>query len=172
MKNEKLIIEAQQNDDEAFYKLISKYKVQLYKIAYSYFKNEQDALEAVQETTFRAYKNIKKLKQLQYAKTWLIRIMINYCIDEQKRKKKYNHFIYKETEESTTIDNTRMEIEEAIEKLDSKYRQVIILKYFEDLKIKDIALVMKRPEGTIKTWLNKALKKLKNMLEKEGEEYV
>jgi RNA polymerase sigma-70 factor (ECF subfamily) len=60
----------------------------MYKIAYSYFGNEQDALEAIQETTCRAYNNFHKLKQPQYFKTWLIRILINYCIDEKKRMKK------------------------------------------------------------------------------------
>lgn len=160
------------NTDESLHQLIYIHKEQLYRIAYSYLKNEDDALEAIQETAFRAYKNKNKLKNPKHVQTWLIRIMINYCIDELNRKKKTKQYIKDTASYCSEIDDKKIEMESIIEQLEPKYRQVISLKYFEDLKISDIALIINRPEGTIKTWLNKALKKLKILLNEDGEYYV
>jgi RNA polymerase sigma-70 factor (ECF subfamily) len=162
-----LIKLARQGDPNAFYNLLSKHKIQMYKIAYSYFKNEQDALEAIQETTYRAFNNLHKLKQEQYFKTWLLRILINYCIDENKRKNKFT--LLDDTaniDQNEAIDN-KIELSQAISKLNSKYKTIIILKYFEDLTINDIAFIMEKPVGTIKTWLNKALNELRIILGEE-----
>ena len=80
---------AKKGNSEAFIQLLETQKGQIYRIAFAYLKNEQDALEAIQEVTFRAFKNIRKLKEPKYFSTWLTRIMINYCIDELKRKKRF-----------------------------------------------------------------------------------
>ena len=62
-----------------------------YRTALAYLKNEGDALEAVQEVTFRAYEKIHSLKKPEYAKTWLVRIMMNYCRDVlHKQKSSYS----------------------------------------------------------------------------------
>lgn len=172
MDFEKLVTDAQRGSDEAFCQLIFQHKIQLYKIAYTYFKNEQDALEAVQETTCRAYQNIKKLKNAQYFKTWLIRILINYCIDEQRKRKKLSPLTIEAIAPDIGFDEYRAEIEDLIYHLKPEYRQVLILKYFEDLTLRDIAEIMERPEGTIKTWLNKGLESLRLMLSKEEKNYA
>lgn len=162
-----LIKLAIQGDCNAFYSLICEHKIQMYKIAYSYFKNEQDALEAIQETVYRAYNNLHKLKQQQYFKTWLLRILINYCIDENKRMKK-STMLVETADISQEVDiNDKLELNQAISKLNSKYKTIIILKYFEDLTINDIAFIMEKPVGTIKTWLNKALSELRIILREE-----
>lgn len=162
-----LIKLAIQGDSNAFYSLICEHKIQMYKIAYSYFKNEQDALEAIQETVYRAYNNLYKLKQQQYFKTWLLRILINYCIDENKRMKK-STMLVETADISQEVDiNDKLELNQAISKLNSKYKTIIILKYFEDLTINDIAFIMEKPVGTIKTWLNKALSELRIILREE-----
>ncbi len=156
-------------DDEAFYILVSDHKEQLYRIAYSYLNSQEDALEAIQETTYRAYKNRYKLKNPQYFKTWLIRILINYCVDELKRRKKVLS-ITRPISHSTEDDKTdRLTVQAAVQKLKNKHREVILLKYFEDLTISEIANVMDHPEGTIKTWLNRGLASLRLLLNKEGE---
>lgn len=158
---------SKQGDSNAFYSLICEHKLQMYKIAYSYFKNEQDALEAIQETVYRAYNNLHKLKQQPYFKTWLLRILINYCIDESKRIKKSTLLIDTADIAQKVDINDKLELNEAISKLNSKYKSIIILKYFEDLTINDIAFIMEKSVGTIKTWLNKALNELRIILREE-----
>lgn len=153
--------------NDEFYELIQKNKEILYRIAYCYFKNEIDSLEAIQETTFRAYKNIKRLKDVKNIRAWLIRIMINYCINETRKKKRVVQLKYN-NEPCDDINYEKILLQITVDKLPPKYKQIIILKYFEDLKIKDIAQILGKPEGTIKTLLNKALNMLRTNLSKEG----
>lgn len=169
MNEEELVVAAQGGDNEAFYKLVSLYSENLYNIAYCYLKDQQEALEAVQETTCRAYVKLKKLKQPQFFKTWITRIIINYCIDEQKRKKRVIAFVTEEPSEEDISKTDHIEIKAAISELEPKYKHVIILKYFQDMTTSDIAEVLERPEGTVKTWLHRALKLLKNSLNKDGD---
>ena len=167
-KHVTLIKKAIRGNDDAFIQFIHLYKVDLYKTALAYLKNENDALEAIQEVTYRAYKNIHKIKKAEYAKTWLIRIMIHYCMDQLKGKKRVilNDDIIKQIE---SHDNHMvLEIEQAMMKLDDRSREILTLMYFNDLKIKESAQVLDRPEGTIKTWLNQALKALRTHIEEKG----
>jgi RNA polymerase sigma-70 factor (ECF subfamily) len=168
MSEEELVRKAQKGDEEAFYKLIFSSKDKLYSMAYCYLKSESDALEAVQEVTCRAYIKLNKLKEPKFFNTWLIKILMNYCIDEHKRRKKVIELKpLEESHEDKSVD--AMILEEAIEKLESKFKEVIILKYFQDMTTADIARVMQCPEGTVKTWCARALKQLKVFIGKEGD---
>ena len=73
----KLVQQAQNGCDESFEKLINSYKEYLYKTAFLYVKNEHDALDIYQETVYKAYINIQKLRNTKFFKTWIIKILIN-----------------------------------------------------------------------------------------------
>lgn len=169
MSEEELVIAAQSGDNEAFYKLMSLYSKSLYKIAYSYLESQQEALEAVQETTCRAFIKLKKLKQTKYFKTWVTKILINYCIDEVKRNKKLTKLTTEIETDNSTSEDDKFDIEIALNKLDSRYKEVLILKYFQDMTTQDIASVLDCPEGTVKTWLHRGLKSLRNYFKKDGD---
>ena len=166
--DEQLVKAAIKGDDTAFLKLIQTHKIDLYKTALSFLRNEEEALEAIQEVTYRAYKSMGSVRDAAYFKTWLIRIMINYCNDQVKKNRRVilgdDAFIH----QGRTESHTGMELKDAMLDLDERSREVLTLKYFNDMKIKDIAHTMKCPEGTVKTWLNKALKALRNKLEDKG----
>ncbi|MBP2242461.1 RNA polymerase sigma-70 factor (ECF subfamily) [Cytobacillus eiseniae] len=168
MDVEKLIKKAKKGDDASFYELMQLHKERLLRIAISYLRNEGEALEALQEVTVRAYCSIKKVKHATYFSTWLIRIMINYCHDQsRKRKRNADSSVIDQLVE--TVDyNRSLEIEEALQRIDSRCREVIILKYYHDLKIKDIAEILESPESTIKTWLYKGLQALRDQLDERG----
>ncbi|KZE64850.1 RNA polymerase subunit sigma-70 [Fictibacillus phosphorivorans] len=168
MGTEQLVKKAIKGNDDAFLQLIQTYKVDLYKTALSFLRSEEEALEAIQEVTYRAYKGIRKIKEASYFKTWLIRIMINYCNDQLKSRKRV--ILNDEMLSSLGVseNHTEMELKDAMLGLDEKSREILTLKYFHDLKIKDIADTMQCPEGTVKTWLNKALKALREKLEEKG----
>ncbi|MGD7046014.1 sigma-70 family RNA polymerase sigma factor [Jeotgalibacillus proteolyticus] len=155
-------------DDTAFLQIIHLYKIDLYKTALAFLKDEEEALEAVQEVTYRAYKSISSLKNPAYIKTWLIRITINYCQDERKKNKQEIFNEDKINQIASEDDYLFVELEDAMQMLDDNERELLHLKYFSDLKIKDIAALWNRPEGTIKTWLTKALAKLKEHMGEEG----
>lgn len=166
--DEQLVQKAIKGDDDAFLKLMQLYKVDLYKTALSYLKNEHEAIEAIQEVTYRAYKSIRTLREISYFKTWLIRIMINYCNDQLKKNKRV--ILNEEVLQAQGIleNHEEMELKDAMLALDERSREILTLKYFHDLKIKEIASSMECPEGTVKTWLNKALKSLRGKLEEKG----
>ncbi|MDN4608802.1 sigma-70 family RNA polymerase sigma factor [Sporosarcina highlanderae] len=156
-------------DEEAFLQLISMNKEALYRTAFAYLKNEEDAVDAVQEVTMRAFEKIKTLRMPEYAKTWLIRIMMNHCHDVLQKKKRY---VFDESIgelKGVSDDFTYMEVEEALSQLSEKDRQLVHLKYLHDIKIKDIADMTSTPEGTVKTRLYKAVKSLRTFLEGKEE---
>ncbi|WP_253278859.1 sigma-70 family RNA polymerase sigma factor [Psychrobacillus sp. FJAT-21963] len=157
-----------QGEEQAFIQLIQMHKKVLYHTAFAFLKNEHDAVEALQEVTFRAYQKIHTVKEPQYMKTWLIRIMMNYCQDHLKKNKRYisNEFLQ---EMGYYTDNTNLEMEESIASLSSAEQQLIFLKYFQDTKIKEIAEIKNIPEGTVKSRLHKALKSLRNFLTEKGD---
>lgn len=157
-----------QGEEQAFIQLMQMHKKVLYQTAFAFLKNEHDAVEALQEVTFRAYQKIHTVKEPQYMKTWLIRIMMNYCQDHIKKNKRYisNEFLQ---EMGNYTDNTNLEMEEAIASLSSAEQQLIFLKYFQDTKIKEIAEIENIPEGTVKSRLHKALKSLRIFLTEKGD---
>jgi RNA polymerase sigma factor (sigma-70 family) len=94
--------------------------------------------------------------------------MINYCNDTLKKQRR---MILNEElllAEGKAENHSLIEIEDAVQRLDERSREIITLKYFHDLKIKDIALTLGCPEGTVKTWLFKALKSLREKLDEKG----
>lgn len=166
----RLIKESMKGNKESFGILIKKNKEYLYKMAFLYVKDEQDALEVIHETVYRAFLNIEKLKKAKFFNTWITRILINVSIDFLKKKGK-NEML----DESTPIRKEKCEISteekldlyNAIDLLNDSYKTVIIMMYFNDMKIKDIAKVMEIPENTVKTYLRRAKQALGEVL-KEG----
>ncbi|GIP26705.1 DNA-directed RNA polymerase sigma-70 factor [Paenibacillus sp. J23TS9] len=152
-------------DEESFFERLSSEQRKLYSIAFSYLRNEADALEVVQEASCRAWMKRKKLKDEQSFTPWLIRITINCCMDELRRKKRV--FPVEKLEDETAQEmksSDRIDLERAMDRMKPKYRHVIMLKYYQDMKTVDIAKVLKKPEGTIKTWLREGLKQLRKDL--------
>lgn len=166
----KLIKESMKGNKESFGILIKNNKEYLYKMAFLYVKDEQDALEVIHETIYRAFLNIEKLKKAKFFNTWITRILINVSIDFLKKKGK-NEML----DESTPIIKEKCEISteekldlyNAIDLLNDNYKTVIIMMYFNDMKIKDISKVMEIPESTVKTYLRRAKQALGEVL-KEG----
>ena len=166
----KLIKESMKGNKESFGILIKNNKEYLYKMAFLYVKDEQDALEVIHETIYRAFLNIEKLKKAKFFNTWITRILINVSIDFLKKKGK-NEML----DESTPIRKEKCEISteekldlyNAIDLLNDNYKTVIIMMYFNDMKIKDISKVMEIPENTVKTYLRRAKQDLGEVL-KEG----
>lgn len=166
----KLIKESMKGNKESFGILIKNNKEYLYKMAFLYVKDEQDALEVIHETVYRAFLNIEKLKKAKFFNTWITRILINVSIDFLKRKGK-NQML----DESTPIIKEKCEISteekldlyNAIDLLNDNYKTVIIMMYFNDMKIKDISKIMETPENTVKTYLRRAKQALGEIL-KEG----
>lgn len=140
---------------------------QMYRLAYTYVRNEQDAMDVVQESVYKAIKNSHKVKKEEYMKTWLWRIVMNTAVDFIRKNQKE---VYVEEMPVSSVEDTYKDFDtlEALAVLDEKERAVIMLRFFEDQKISEVAQAMEENVNTVKTILYRSLKKLKIKLE-EGE---
>lgn len=163
-----LIQKAKGGCKDSFAQIIKSRGEKLYKIAICYVKNEEIALDVVSESTFKAYINIKNLKDIKYFDTWLIRIVINESISALRKSKKITYLDdYKKDIGSNLSDKLEEKIDlyKALDRLKKDDKEILVLKYFADLTFKDIAKVMKKSENTIKTKHYRALEKVKDILE-------
>ena len=139
--------------------ILEKYSM-LYKMAFLYVKEEQDALDIVQESVYKAIKSSATIKEEKYIQTWLIRIVINTTIDfMNKRKKEVLTDSIPESGKNDTYDE--LNLHSVLEKLDGKGRAIIILRFCEQKKISEIAEILDEKESTVKTILYRTLQKLK-----------
>lgn len=163
----KLVEKAAGGNREAFGELIIMHQEYLYKLAYMYTKNEQDALDAVQECAMRAMISMDRLREPKYFRTWITRILINSIY--RARKKNRDSSPFEEYREEAPQDSVSIEektdLYDAIDLLPPVYKTVVILQYFEGMKIQDIAQVMDIPEGSVKAYLHRARQMLRKQLE-------
>ena len=144
----------------------------MYHIAIAIVNNEEDAGDAISETIVKAYMNLKKLKKPEYFKTWITRILINECRKILKQKQKVVPIeVYQEKrkmEDNRMEKEEQMDLQNAIQKLTEKQRSVVMLFYYNDFSVEEIAQILKIPIGTVKSRLNKARNYLYEILSKEG----
>lgn len=143
-------------------------KESYYRLAYSYVRNPDDALDIVQESIFKALSSIASLKESSYIKTWFYRIVVNTSLDLLRKQKK---LIIVEEETLCSLDAggadnyQHIDLQAALEALPDNYRSIVILKYFEDLKFEEIAEILNENVNTVKTRLYKSLKALRIKIE-------
>lgn len=139
-----------------------------YKVAFSYVRNENDALDIVQETAYKAIKECSKIKQKEYISTWIYRIVINTALDFLRKANREAELVKNsmiETGGSFEEKYQDFEIMEVLGMLEEKDRTVLVMRYFEDYKLEQIAQVTGEALSTVKSRLYRALRKLKLELE-------
>lgn len=153
-------------NEAAQLQLLNLYKEAMYRVAYSYMRNDHDANDALQEMTFQCLKNIHKVQEPQYFKTWLMRIVINTCLMMKRKQKRI--VVTTDLLEQPQHVSELFELNEVISQLPTQQQELIHLKYFKDLKNSEIATLQNIPEGTVKSRLHKTLKKLRHLLGEGG----
>ena len=155
---------AKYGDKEAFCNLIRINKVAIYRIAKSILIKEEDIEDAVSEAILKAYKNIKTLKNDDFFKTWLIRILINECNLILRRNKKTIFLDKLENEESYSDDYGNIELTSVVNSLSEDLRITTVLYYFEDMSTKEISEMLNIAEGTVRSRLSRAREKLREIM--------
>ena len=172
MFDEKIVKKAIKGSDKAFIILMNQCKEQIYRTAFAYVKEEEMALDIVQEVVCKAYKSVENLREPKFFNTWIMRIAINISTDFYNKKNKIvcmeqDELISKMDIKHDTNHYERLFLMESLDKLQDKYKKIIILKYFDDLTFKDIAEILNMSENTVKTNLYKGLSILRNDMKKE-----
>lgn len=156
-------------DKDDYLKLIEDHREAMYRIAYGYLGNESLALEAIDEAVYLGYANRKKVRQPEYAKTWLTRILMNECYRMLKKSRTLTFYESVPNVEDETSETISLPTKIAIQSLTEELRQVIILRYFADMTIKETAAFLDIPEGTVSTRARKALSVLRiELMDEEG----
>jgi RNA polymerase sigma-70 factor, ECF subfamily len=155
---------AKKGDSKAFERLITENKTSMYRVAKGILRTESDISEAIQEAIFKAYKGLPQLRNHSYFKTWLIRILINECNTILRYHKKIVPLA--EVEQNNTVPDPHDEADllTAVKSLEEDLRVVTILFYYEDLPIKTISSIINVSEGTVKSRLSRARRKLYSFL--------
>lgn len=155
--------------ESTFEKYIIENKEKAYRISFMYLKNKDNALEVVQESVVKAYSKLNTLKDIDALDKWFMRILVNTALDFIRKNSKT---IVSEEEVIEVLINKDIEKEssfnEIIENLDENLKGIIILKYFDGYKIREISEILNISESQIKNKIHKAL----NILRKEIKEEV
>ncbi len=132
-----------------------------YRMAFSYVHNEQDAMDIVQDASYKAIYFADKLNKPEYADTWICRIVINVAKEFLRKNARFEQQELVEEGETTEQGFENLDLREAISHLEEKDRNIIELRYFEDMDLNSISQVLNENLSTIKSRLYRALKKLK-----------
>jgi len=182
--SESLITNARAGDEYAFNKLVSLWYKRIYNFSYKYFGSHDAAMEATQKTFIAVHKNFHSLQSADRFKSWLYRIALNKCHEEERgvfRKKMISMFA--SNEEGVTgqiasiedVDTTRPDrklqkkeladlVTKCLNKLSGEQREVVIMKEYEGLKFREIAEALEISENTAKSRLYYGLTALRKLM--------
>ena len=154
-------------------RLIEDYGQEVYRIAYFYIKDRQLAEDVFQEVFYKVMKNYHKFQHQSSEKTWLTRITINTCKDLLrtnwiKRVTTFSTWQEPQSDYEAPFDIEKQEeyqeLYQMIQKLPTKYKDVILLFYYNELSYEEISQILGIPEGTVRSRLARARTKLKKMI--------
>lgn len=166
---EELVAKAKKKDEKAFDELILLTQKEMYLIAKTKLNNEDDIADAIQETILSCYRNLRKLRDNKFFKTWLIKILINECNKIYKNKRENNvSFEEKEIENYLKIEDDSFEnigFDILIRNLKDDEKIILTLYYYSKYSTKEISKILKISEGTIRSKISRAKIKLRNQYE-------
>ena len=163
-----------EEDKEFFIQKINENRLKMYKTAITILKDEDDANDAIQEALYSAYKNYYSLREKSYFTTWIIKILINKCYNIINKNKKIAYI------DDTVIQNTassedNYEIENSLEwvlnQINRELKEIVVLYYYDDFSVADIANILEIPQGTVKSRLSRAREQIKEIINKEEGEF-
>ena len=158
------VSKAKKGDKEAFLALIDENRLNLYRVARGILIDKEDIEDALQNTIIHSFQKLNSLKQDEYFRTWIIRILINECNEILRKNKRVMHLEDNTNTEIYSDSYENMDLTSAINSLSEELRLTTVLFYFEDMSLKDIAKILKIPEGTVRSRLTRARIKLREVM--------
>lgn len=171
---EELIVLAKHGDGEAFSSLIKPSYKMLYSVCYSILGNAEDAKDAAQEAALSAYKKIHSFQDRSKFSTWLYRIALNKAKDYLKERIKKENLPLEEAmtqakvEEGYEAKLVELDLRAALQRLSVDQRELIVLRDVRGLSYEEMALVLDKNLGTVKSGLSRARESLLAVLKDMG----
>ncbi|MEK4271993.1 MULTISPECIES: sigma-70 family RNA polymerase sigma factor [unclassified Paenibacillus] len=151
--------------EEQFSEKITEIQNKLYRLAYCYVKNEQEALDIVSEAVYKGYIAYGKMESMTYFDSWMSRIVINTAIDHIRRNQRVTYMEDHAQEfvapERGASAEEKMDLYDALDRLVPEDRAYIILKFFGNMRFREIAEVLSLSENTVKSKFYRIINKLK-----------
>jgi RNA polymerase sigma-70 factor (ECF subfamily) len=164
-------------NQKAFGQLVNRYLPQVYNFLYRMTQNADTSEEIAQEAFVKAFRNIKSFDRSRPFRPWILRIASNAAVSELRKQSKivslnaleedgaWSEADHQKDEDIVVSLERKLSNEEvmkAMEQLDVKYRQVLLLRYQQELSYEEIAQALEIPLNTVRTWIKRGLEKLKN----------
>lgn len=191
MDERELVASARRGDREAFRQIVERHQNDVYYLALGLLRNPDDAEDAVQDVFIRAYKSLARFRGDARLGTWLYRVTLNACRDQQRKARfaRLQHSLgllpdpeSRWVEERADADPERLaasgrirqDLARALDRLSPAERDTFVLRQLQELSIRETAQVTGRAEGTVKNLLFRALRKLQKELAvyREAEEAI
>jgi len=180
-----LIRRCKKMDRDAFDTLLSSYEGQLYRLCFSYTRNNESSMDIMQEIFIKVFRSIYTFDESRPFWPWLKRVAINTCLNYERDQQKHSYAaldtidldkpgLINIIDSRTNIESDAIAkdmeriIEEAIRNLPDSYRMVLTLRYLEDMSYKDIASNLDQPVGTVKSNLCRARNMVRDKLASSG----
>ncbi len=163
-------------DREAFVTITRLYQRKVFVLAYSFFRNKEDALDIVQETFLRVYQKMGMFKKGRNFQNWLLQITKNLCIDLYRKRQNKKHYLNEGTDiselnvkdphasETFIASDINHILSICIDRLSEKQRMVFVLKQYNQLEYGEIAQILNVATGTVKSLHFKATQKLRTLV--------
>ena len=165
-----LVKRSKKGDKEAFAQLIDQNRQMLYNTALLVLRQEDDALDVLQDAILACWENLPSLRKDRYFKTWLVKILLNKCRDVQRGK---SHFAYVEElpESGDEPDwDTSMDVRWTMDKLGENDQLLLSLFYYDDFSVRQIADALSLSEGAVRTRLTRSRERFKKLyVQEKGE---
>ncbi len=171
-----LIEKIKEEDREAFMTLTSLYQKKVFLLAYSFFRNREDALDIVQETFLKLYQKISLFRRGENFQNWLLQIAKNLCIDRYRKDYGKN----KDLQSGTPVEEMNISSQNSpdpylssdlkkifstcIKKLAERQRMIFVMKHYNQLKYKEIAQILGISLGTVKSLHFKAVQNMRGLV--------
>lgn len=140
-----------------------------YRIAFGYMKNREDALDIVHDAIVKGIEKCYTIRDSRYMETWFYRILINECIGSLRKSRKITYVEdigeFSRLVSGNKDSDTNIDLYSALDKLPPKLKSVVILRFFENMKLEEIAQITSANLSTVKSRLYKALRMLRTDME-------
>lgn len=154
-------------DEQTFVREVQAMERTLYRISRSYLPQWEDCADVVQEALEKAWFR-RSHADSSYFRAWLVRIVINECHNNYRRRKRIVYVQQVEAKQDSDFTES-LALRQALCTLPEKLRLPMLLHYLEGFSLQDVARILRLPTGTVKSRLHQARKRLKSELEQEDE---
>ena len=176
LSDHQLVDRTRAGESEAFNELVRRHQLMVYNLSYRFMRDGALAEDMAQEAFLKAYRMLKGFRGDCSFSTWLYRVTSSVCLTELNKRKRRDEVPLGPTHERTMSEDpeaptdTSEIIRQCVGQLPDRYAQIVTLYYLKEQPYEEIAAAMDIPLGTLKTWMHRARKQLREIVERELQE--